>query len=484
VVLLAVLLALGAGYVTLTLFSTQMYLAETSQRLNRDLAAHLTRELPLMRGGEVNQQALDRAFHMMMVINPRIEIYLLDDEGRILAFSAKPDKIKRQSVSLAPIREFLDPSSRLPIWGDDPRRASQTNIFSAAPVMQDGSLGGYLYVVLAGEQHASMAGRIQQSHVLRLSLGVLAGSLLVALVLGLVLFGRITGPVRRLESRVAAFDASGFRELPADWSVSEGGNDELSRLDDRVRRMGARILEQIERLRAIDQNRRDLVATVSHDLRTPLSALRGYLETLQLKADRLSEEERSACVRTALRQAERLSELIDALFELAKLEAQGRAPRCEAFAMSDLVSDLLHEFDAVARERSVELRMVAEEGVPLAWGEVGLISRVLENLIDNAIRYADPGGVVTVRVARAGGGVSVHVEDTGAGIEPAAVNHIFDRFYRAPRDEAAAPGSGLGLAIVKRILDLHGRDIHVSSEPGQGTSFRFELGGPPVVSES
>ena len=152
--------------------------------------------------------------------------------------------------------------------------------------------------------------------------------------------------------------------------------------------------------------------------------------------------------------------------------------------MGDLVSDLLHEFDAVARERKVELRMVAEEGVPLAWGEVGLISRVLENLIDNAIRYADPGGVVTVRVDRAGGGVSVRVEDTGAGIEPAAMDQIFDRFYRAPRDEAAAPGSGLGLAIVKRILDLHGGDIQVRSEPGQGTSFRFELGGSPVVSES
>jgi signal transduction histidine kinase len=474
--LLVVVLALGAGYVVLTLFSTRMYLAEVSQRLNRDLAAHLTSELALIEDGTVNEQALDHAFHMMMVINPRIEIYLLDETGRILAYSAKPEKIRRESVSLEPVREFLSGDPRLPIWGDDPRHPSRKNVFSAAPVSSERGREGYLYVVLAGEQHASVMNRIQQSHMLRLSLGVLGGSLIVGLALGLLLFARITRRVSGLESRVAAFDASDFKELPREWREPHDQRpDELGRLEDAVRRMGERILQQLDDLRRTDQNRRELVANVSHDLRTPLASLRGYLETLQLKDGRLDDDQRRECVQVALRQAERLSQLVDELFELAKLEAAGAAPRCEAFAIGDLVQDLLPKFQARAAARGIELEMEGQDGVPRAWGEIGLISRVLENLIDNALRYTGPGGKVTLQVERAGRGVRVRVEDTGVGIEPTEVGRIFDRFYRGRHEEAETEGSGLGLAIVKRILDMHGSEIEVRSQPGRGSSFWFEL---------
>jgi signal transduction histidine kinase len=477
--LLVLLLALGAGYVVLTLFSTRMYLAEVSQRLNRDLASHLASELTLIEDGDVNEEALDHAFHMMMVINPRIEIYLLDETGRILAFSAKPDKIRRETVSVEPIRRFLTGDPRLPVWGDDPRHPSRQNVFSAAPVRDASGLEGYLYVVLAGEQHASVMNRIQQSHILRLSLGVLGGSLLVGLAAGLLLFGRITRRVSGLESRVAAFDASGFRELPEAWtSPGRSGGDEVGRLEDAVRRMGERILQQLEDLRRTDETRRELVASVSHDLRTPLASLRGYLETLQLRDERMSEGERRECVRVALRQAERLSQLVDELFELAKLEASGSAPRCEAFAMDDLVQDLLTKFRDRAAEREVALRMEREEGLPRAWGELGLISRVLENLVDNAIRYTEPGGAVTVRLESAGRGVRVQVEDTGVGIPSSDVGRIFERFYRGEHRDEREEGSGLGLAIVKRILDMHGAEIEVRSQPGRGSAFWFDLGTP------
>ncbi|RMF90031.1 MAG: sensor histidine kinase, partial [Nitrospinota bacterium] len=160
-VLFALLALIGLFNILLTLVTSQLYLQEVNQRLHRTLAEHLVSEQPLIKEGEVNEGALQEMFHMLMVINPSIEIYLLDPFGTILAFSAPPGKVKRHRVSLQPIRRFLRHPDRLPILGDDPRSLRRQKIFSVAPVKREGRLEGYLYVVLGGEEYDSIARRLQ-----------------------------------------------------------------------------------------------------------------------------------------------------------------------------------------------------------------------------------------------------------------------------------------------------------------------------------
>lgn len=478
-VLVALLALIGALYLVLTLYLAEMYRHEVSQGMNETLAEHLVADLPLMRDGEVNEEALKEAFHMMMVINPSIEIYLLDPEGEILAYSAPPGKVVRERLDLRPVRSFLEGSGTYPILGDDPRHPDRRKPFSAAVIDHEGERQGYLYVVLGGEIYDSAAEALGSSYILRLGLILLGGSLLVGLFAGLLLFRFMTRRLRRLSEAMETFERNGFAgEITVPGRSRFEPGDEIDRLGSTFRGMADRIREQIEELRRTDTLRRDLVASVSHDLRTPLAALRGYLDTLILKQGKLEPERQREYLSVALRHADRLGRLIDDLFELAKLEARLEPPEREPFRIGELVQDVAQKFRVPAESRGVRLEAEVGEGAPFVLAEIGLMERVLENLIDNGLRHTPPGGRVRIALAREGAGeLEVVVEDTGRGIPADELPHVFDSFFRGrERDEA---GSGLGLAITRRIIELHGSEIGVSSTLGQGSAFRFRL---PVAS--
>jgi two-component system OmpR family sensor kinase len=481
VLFLLVLFALiGSSYVLLTVFTTRRYIQEVNQELNRDLAAHLVSEKVLMENGHVNEAVLADVFHMLMVINPNIELYLLGPEGEILAFSAPPGTVERERVSLVPIRRFLSGTSVLPILGDDPRHPTREKVFSVAPLQRSEndaeSVGGYLYVILASEEYDSAAAMLGDSFVLRLSLGIAAGGLLFALVGGLVGFAFLTQRLRALSASMNDFrrrrlkGAPGKAERPG---LEEG--DEIDALTASFEEMAGRIDEQMRALEDKDTLRRELVANVSHDLRTPLATLHGYLETLSLKEGSLSPEDRTHYIEAAVRHSERLGRLIDELFELAKLDAGETRPHAEVFSLGELVQDVVQEFRLRASERGVRLEVHPTTELPFVEADIGMMERVLENLIENALRHTPENGRVTVRLGTAGLQVRVEVEDTGCGIAPEDLPRIFDRFYRAASNGAEAGGSGLGLAISKRILELHECPIDARSTPGQGATFAFDL---------
>jgi predicted ATPase/signal transduction histidine kinase len=224
--------------------------------------------------------------------------------------------------------------------------------------------------------------------------------------------------------------------------------------------------------------RRDLVANVSHDLRTPLVAMRGYLEVLAAKGSALSEEQRRSYLDIAVRQCAHLATLIDELFELAKLDFKGVKINREAIQFADLVSDVLQKFKLAADGLGIGLRVDAGRGLPLVSADVSLMERVLDNLIGNALAHTPAGGHVEVGLERHDPGVLVKVRDTGEGIAPEQLPMIFNRFYRVDKARTSVGGStgaGLGLAIAKRIVELHGGSIAVQSQPLQGTCFSFGL---------
>jgi two-component system OmpR family sensor kinase len=259
--------------------------------------------------------------------------------------------------------------------------------------------------------------------------------------------------------------------------VQEGKvSDEVDRLGVSFSEMARHIHAQMERLRETDSLRRELVANVSHDLRTPLASLQGYLETLMLKDQDLTSEERQAYRVTACRQADRLTRLVFELFELAKLDAKELQPNCEPFPLAELVQDVTQKFQLRAEQQGVRIEVDAIPDTPFAEADIGMIERVLDNLIDNALQHTPQGGVIRITVADTDGQVTVRVKDSGTGIPEDELPHIFERFYRkAASNSDNDGGAGLGLAISQRIVELHGSSLSVNSALNRGSEFAFSL---------
>jgi two-component system OmpR family sensor kinase len=479
--LVAVMLALiglvAAAFVAQSVFTTRLYLEEVSQKLNQPLARNIVESEDLIRGGAANHDALERVFHTLMAINPSIEVYLVDPAGKLLAYSAPPGTVRRQRIDLAPVQAFLAGGATFPLRGDDPRNAQGRKVFSAWPVREGGKLAGYLYVVLGGQAYESVAQMIAGSYILRTAAGVAAASLLLSLAVGLLSFTFLTRRLRRLATAVEAFKRSQFREVLAlpGWR-RDGRGDEIDELGVVVERMSRRIVEQLDQLRHADAARREMVANVSHDLRTPLTSLQGFLETMLIKEGDLSAEERRRYAELALKHTRRLEHLAEELLELARLESTEPELRFEPFSLAELAQDVVQKFNLEAERKGLRLDAEIPATAPFVSGDIGLIERVMENLIENAIKYTPEGGAIRLTVIPGTDRIAARISDTGPGIAAAELPRIFDRFYRVEKARGEAPaGTGLGLAIVQRILQLHGSPIEVDSRPGVGTSFTFTL---------
>jgi two-component system, OmpR family, sensor kinase len=476
-VLTLLFVMLGLAFVGVVTFSVEMYKREVNQKLNRFLAANIVKEKFLLRDSQVNQEALEDIFHMMMVINPAIEIYLLDPAGNILAFSAPKEKIKLDRVDMIPINRWVAGAAKIPTLGDDPRNPREKKVFTVARIPEEGRLEGYLYVILGGELYDSVVQQVQGSYVLQLTLWMGAACLVFALIAGLVLFGLLTGRLKRLANSVATFR----KEKNVDSTHShldEQGRftDEIDRLAFSFGQLEQRINQQIEALKQSDALRRELVANVSHDLRTPLATLQGYIETLLIKKDVLSDEEQRRYLETAVGHCQRLNKLVDELFELAKLDSGAEKPRFEPFNLNELIQDIVQKFELAAGEKGILIKANLGGDLPFVTADIGMIERVLENLIENAVHYTPNDGSINIVVAPGTHAISVQVRDTGCGIPKEELSHVFDRFYQLDKSREDNRGhSGLGLAITKRILELHDISIKASSILDAGTTFAFKL---------
>ena len=473
--LAALFLALGLIFIGVTVFSTDMYQQEVNQKLNRDLADQIVREWLLMDQGKVNATALKEIFHMLMVINPGIEIYLLDPDGNILTYSAPRGSVKRKAVSLAPVNEWLDSKHvSPPVQGDDPKHPTRKKVFSAAPIMRGDVLEGYLYVILGGEQYDSVADKLKGSYIFRLSTWMILAGLMFTFISGLVIFALLTGRLKRLARIMDAFRADSPPEppdLPADIKI--GSADEIDRLTLTFRKMADRIHEQVDALNASDRMRRELVANVSHDLKTPLATLQGYIETLLMTENDQTPEQRREYLEIAIKHCLRLNTLVEELLELAQVESAQYRIRPEPFNPAELAGDILQKFRLRADEQQIELLPLFHNTRAFALADIALIERALENLIENALRHTPEHGRVTVEISAAPD-LEISVSDTGPGIAEDDLPRIFDRFYRPSEPEGGAH-VGLGLAITWKIIELHGEELRVDTSPGSGTRFYFHL---------
>lgn len=470
-IFLVLLLLLGSIQAYL-IYTTSMQLSrEADQKLNRDLASNLAAELEPLPADSLPLEEVKHAIHFMMVYNPRIEIYLLDPGGKILAFFADPpQKVKADSVDLASIRTFIGGEAPGPVLGPDPRQPGQLKPFSASP-LQLGNREGYLYIILGGEQYETALNMVQNSYIVRSSMIALLIAVLATGIVGLIVFGLLTRRLRRMTVAV-----NNFEEGKLDSRIEIDSNDELGQLARSFNSMADTLVSQIEKLRRNDRMRRDLIANISHDLRSPLASIQGYLETILIKGTSLDDKQRTEYLETILKNTTVLSKLVEDLFELSKLEARQVETQIEPFSLADLCQDVMLKFKPEADKKNIELRTEIRRTFPFVKADIRLTERALSNLLRNAIHYTDPKGEVVLSAEEGEHAIRVAVSDDGCGIHEDDLPHVFDRFYRGKEHENRAKGSsGLGLAIAQKILELHDSEIKVKSEVGTGTTFFFDL---------
>ena len=473
--LLLIVGLMGTAFFAVDRINTQLYYEELTQSLNSPIAMYVTGERDLINAGIPDLESLLELASRAMVINPTAEIYLLDAEGNILGHGLPADTVLRNKVDLDPVKALIDGTARMPVRGDDPRSDSMRKVFSAAEVRTDGRLEGYLYVVLGGQTYEALANDIGSSYISAVSAVAALVIVVAGATIGLLVFRMLTRRLKRLSREMQRVSDSGFDRQPdIDRRAPDG--DEIDQLGQSFLSMASKIREQLTQLKDNDRLRRELVSNISHDLRTPLSAMQGYLETLIIKGDSLPDDERTRYLKIARRHTLRLGVLIGNLFELSKLDSASVTPNLEAFSVPELVQDIAQEFQLEAEDKNIRLEINLDANTAFTIGDIGLIQRVLENLVGNAIRFTPDGGEITLSIAERPESVAVAVTDTGCGIPDKDIPRIFDRFYRSETgEEAGSESSGLGLAIVKRILDLHNSRITVVSKVDAGTTFEFEL---------
>jgi two-component system, OmpR family, sensor kinase len=265
-----------------------------------------------------------------------------------------------------------------------------------------------------------------------------------------------------------------------DVRASESGGDEISGVAHAFNQMADGLADRAAQLQASDAARRQLLADVSHELMTPLTAIRGYLETLTMADLRLSDAERQRYLGIVSEETSRLERLIGDLLDLSRLEAGGGTLNIEPIGIEELFNRVLDRHGRAAQDKKVALAVTARPGLILSVDRMRF-EQAVQNLAANALRHTPAGGRIELGAEQTIAGTTVRVSDSGEGIAPGHLSHVFDRFYKvdASRTEMAGSGSGLGLSIVKAIVERHGGRIAVHSRSGQGTTFEIFLPANP-----
>jgi len=337
-------------------------------------------------------------------------------------------------------------------------------LWGTAEAVAPSAFGRHLSVMMRVMGEPQMMGDVFTAFLrgMNTALAVAAtAAFLAAVAVSIFVTRRIVAPIRAMTAASARVAAGRYEER-----VPVTSDDELGELAGQFNRM-ATTLEQVERLR------RDLIADVAHELRTPLASLDGYMEAL-IDGVIPAEPETFHRIR---REAARLQRLVADLQELSRVEAgQGRIhPRpVEVQELADAAAARLRaQFD----DKGIALDVEVPPGLPRVLADPDRIGQVLTNLLGNALQYTPPGGRVVIRARREGGSVAIAVADTGIGIAAEHLPHLFDRFYRVDRSRArSSGGSGIGLTIARHLVEGHGGSIRAESPgPGRGATFTFTL---------
>lgn len=225
-----------------------------------------------------------------------------------------------------------------------------------------------------------------------------------------------------------------------------------------------------------DQVQLQFLSDISHDVRTPLTSVRGYVETLLMRGDAYSSDERSKFLEIALNNIQQLSNLLDELFDFTRVHERVGTGMLSTVDITEMVSSIGRRLAPAARDKSIDFQVLLPKQTVVAIGEHSMLDRAITNVVNNAIYYTPDEGKVEISLSSNKHRVQIRIKDNGIGIPKQDLSHIFNRFYRVNKDRSRdTGGTGLGLAITKTVVEAHHGEITIESVFGQGTVVTIEL---------
>ncbi|MGL6314010.1 sensor histidine kinase [Vibrio sp. WXL103] len=399
----------------------------TKQSLHKDLASHMRDDNPLMIGTDYNPKALKSIFHTLMLIGPDFEIYFLDSQGKITTHAAPEGAQMMGEIDLAPIKRFLA-GDAFPILGEDPRNPEQGKVFSVAAIEEFGSVVGYLYVVIGSTRHGVIADSIVGSHYSALTGLVLISILGFALGAYWLVKRSLLNPIHKVTEQLQQQAEQDFR-LTADFTHQVP---ELIPIAESYQLMAKHIQQQFLLLEYQASARKQSLFQLSHDLKTPLSSVLGYLETWKI-----GQPQGDPLIDVAYRNCEKLSTQLESLLDTARKDSVLPSYEYQLVAIKPLLEECKEMMRSQFLRRSVELELKIDNGIETI-GDRHLLERLVLNLLDNALRHSPAHTKVACQVTLEQQTGKIHFS------------------FRNQVDTDAPSGSlGIGTRIVKSILMLH-----------------------------
>jgi signal transduction histidine kinase len=308
-----------------------------------------------------------------------------------------------------------------------------------------------------------------------LSIGVAAGAIVLALLLGFVLSWSVIGPIQRIDTRLAGIAFGDFSQ-----HVDVANRDELGALAANVNRMNDELQRLYKELETASQHKSDFLANMSHELRTPLNAIIGFSQVLREGMFGEINEKQEEYLDDILSSGKHLLSLINDVLDLSKVEAGQVELEVAPFSLREALEGGVVMVRERATEDGVQVALAPITDVDVVTGDERRIRQVIFNLLSNAVKFTPTEGSVDVQATQMNGEVRVSVTDTGSGIAAEDHERIFEEFQQTQAGVEQHEGTGLGLALSKRLVELHGGRIWVESEPGKGSTFVFTLPAGPA----
>jgi signal transduction histidine kinase len=459
------------------------------QGLSRDLAKNIVDNWPdVMASSASEGRTAERnaILSMLMVVNPTIQVYVLDDRGKILAFINTARELETQVVDLKPIEHFLQ-NDMFPIRGTDPLNAASPRIFSVArftparshwPALSEPSKQGYLYILINSQMQKNGHAVSGFADHFGSSLALLILAFIATSIGGYLIAKKLTGRLGGLAQKMAFFQRDEKDSKTSQSMAPLQVSDEIAMLERSFATMTTRIEIQRSTALRISDEHREVIAGVAHDLRAPLTAIHGNLEMLDQHGLSLSAADKKI-LRIAIGQSNRVRALSQELFELAALELTDHIVEFEWFSLDDLVGDIVQKFMQLESNIVFTFELVPPKAVKLK-ANIHLIERAITNLIDNAMKHGKSTRKLRIDVkidAMNPEFVQVSVGDNGTGFSA----EILERLSRGaslrtpPLKRAVSTIGGLGLAISQRIVKLHGGKLSASNRPDGGSLISLNL---------
>lgn len=453
-------------------YDQSLALVETSLRVQLSAVAEEIEQRADLSTGRVE---LPRLLELDLTTRLPDPIHLVDTSGVVLTMiqpdaSAFADPLEEDPGGLAfpaNVKGLLE--------RDDVTMQLQaeraTGTWGVVPLYDANGLlaGGFVVQPLTNMMNAELAGTEAAFQRAFIVVALLSGAL--ALLLGGFFTWRLVQPLRSITERVEAIGAGDYKAR-----IAFESEDEIGRLASSINTMAAQVEESIASLRAADQLRRELVANIGHDLRTPLAAMLGYLEEAQRFWQADQKHEAQDALVTAERQGQYLKHLLGDLFELSILDSGQRPLRREPIPLPELINDAARAHHVSFAKAKITFHVGLAEDLPIYEGDGVRLLRLLDNLLTNARQHTPAGGTVTLRALATDEGIRISVSDTGVGLSEEDAKNVFERYYRGEGARTRkARGTGLGLPISRAIARAHGGDLIVESELGKGSVFIITL---------